>query len=154
MVKRCGACRQAKPLSEFNRKSARADGLQEVCRECNRESSRAYYARNRESHVRLIVQRTARRRTESKEFLAAYLRDHPCVDCGNADLRVLDFDHRPEAGKRKDVMAMVREGFSIAKIAEEIAKCDVRCRNCHAIVTLERGGANWRSEAMRLLGPS
>lgn len=154
MLKRCGTCRQPKPLTEFNRKSARADGLQEVCRDCNRKSSRAYYARNRERHVRLIGERTAKRRAESKEFLAAYLRHHPCVDCGNADLRVLDFDHRPGSGKRKDVMAMVREGFSIAKIAEEIAKCDVRCRNCHAIVTLERAGANWRSRAMRRPGQS
>lgn len=149
VLKRCGTCHQVKPLADFNRKSARPDGLQEVCRDCNRESSRAYYARNRERHVQVIVARTARRRMESKVFLADYLAEHACVDCGNTDLRVLDFDHRPGTAKRKDVMAMVREGFSIAKIEEEIAKCDVRCRNCHAIVTLERGGANWRSEAMR-----
>jgi hypothetical protein len=66
-----------------------------------------------------------------------------------SDLRVLDFDHRPGAAERTDVMAMVKEGFSIAKLEEEIAKCDVRCRNCHAIVTLERAGDNWRSVAMR-----
>ena len=149
MMRLCGSCRQSKPSTEFNRKSSRADGLQEVCRDCNRESSRAYYARNRERHVRAIVARTARRRVESKAFLATYLRAHPCVDCGIADLRVLDFDHRSESGKRKDVMAMVKEGFSIAKLQEEIAKCDVRCRNCHAIVTLERGGGDWRSDAMR-----
>jgi len=149
VLKRCGTCREFKPLTEFNRKSARADGLQEVCRHCNRESSRAYYARNRERHVQVIVERTAMRRAAAKAFLAVYLREHPCVDCGIGDLRVLDFDHRPGDGKRKDVMAMVREGFSIAKLEEEIAKCDVRCRNCHAIVTLERGGVNWRSEAMR-----
>ncbi|MGL4256894.1 MAG: hypothetical protein ACRCSL_11215 [Microbacterium sp.] len=149
MTKLCGTCRQSKPLAEFNRKASRADGLQEVCRECSRASSRAYYARNRERHVRLIVERTAKRRVEAKEFLVGYLRAHPCVDCGLGDLRVLDFDHRPGTAKRKDVMAMVKEGFSIPKLAEEIAKCDVRCRNCHAIVTLERGGDNWRSRAMR-----
>lgn len=65
-----------------------------------------------------------------------------------ADLRVLDFDHRPGSGKRKDVMRMVNEGFSLRLLVEEIAKCDVRCRNCHAIVTLERAGENWRSRAM------
>lgn len=66
-----------------------------------------------------------------------------------ADLRVLDFDHRPDSHKRKDVMQMVKEGFSIDRLIEEIAKCDVRCRNCHAIVTLERAADNWRSRAMR-----
>lgn len=43
---------------------------------------------------------------------------------------------------------MVKDGFSIRKLSEEIAKCDVRCRNGHAIVTLERAGENWRSRAM------
>jgi hypothetical protein len=149
MVKLCGTCRRWKGLSEFNRKTSRFDGLQEVCRDCNRASSRAYYARNRERHVRAIVERTARRRVESKAFLVRYLREHPCVDCGNADLRVLDFDHRPGSAKRKDVMSIVKEGFSIATLEEEISKCDVRCRNCHAIVTLERKADNWRSRAMR-----
>jgi hypothetical protein len=123
--------------------------LQEVCRDCNRESSRRYYAANRAAHVRLIGERTARRRLEVKEFLVDYLRAHPCVDCGEADLRVLDFDHRPEGQKRHDVMRMVNDGYSIARVADEIGKCDVRCRNCHAIVTLERLGENWRSRAMR-----
>lgn len=148
MTKLCGTCRKSKPPEDFNRKASRADGLQEVCRECNRASSRDYYARNRARHVRIIVERTAMRRREAKEFLAAYLREHRCVDCGAADLRVLDFDHRPGSSKRKDVMAMVKDGFSIRKLSEEIAKCDVRCRNCHAIVTLERGGGDWRSRAM------
>ena len=148
-MKRCGTCRQSKPIAEFNRKASKPDGLQEVCRECNREASRRYYARNREQHVRVIVERTAKARAESKAFLVAYLRHHPCVDCGIGDLRVLDFDHRPGTVKRKDVMAMVKDGFGIARLLEEIAKCDVRGRNCHAIVTLERGGDNWRSRAMR-----
>jgi hypothetical protein len=70
--KTCGTCRQSKPLTEFNRKSSRADGRQEVCRECNRASSRRYYEQNRQKHVRAIVDRTAKRRIESKAFLAAY----------------------------------------------------------------------------------
>jgi hypothetical protein len=97
----------------------------------------------------VIVARTALRRVEAKAFLADYLTEHPCVDCGNSDLRVLDFDHRPGTPKRKDVMRMVKEGFSIPRLTDEIAKCDVRCRNCHAVVTLERSGDNWRSRAMR-----
>lgn len=151
MNKTCGTCRKSKPLTEFNRKSSRPDGHQEVCRDCNRASSRRYYAENKERHVRVIVERTARRRREAKDFLGSYLREHPCADCGNTDLRVLDFDHRPGTAKRKDVMRMVNEGFSIRRLMEEIAKCDVRCRNCHAIVTLERGGDNWRSRAMRAI---
>ncbi len=147
--KTCGTCRQSKPLTEFNRKSSRADGRQEVCRECNRASSRRYYAENRAAHVRTIVARTAQRREELKRFLADYFRGHPCIDCGVTDLRVLDFDHRPSEHKRGEVMQLVKDGFSLRIVREEIAKCDVRCRNCHAIVTLERAGDNWRSRAHR-----
>ncbi|MHA7985678.1 hypothetical protein ACX9R5_07690 [Rathayibacter sp. CAU 1779] len=85
-------------------------------------------------HLRTVVER--------------YLREHPCTDCGNSDLRVLDFDHRPGEQKRDAVMRLVALGFGESIVMAEIAKCDVRCRNCHAIVTYERMGSNWRSAAM------
>ncbi len=144
-AKTCGSCRVVKPMSEFNKKRRRADGLQEVCRDCNRESSRRYYAAHRQDHIRVIVERTARRRREVKDFLAQYLRDHPCVDCGASDIRILDFDHTPGLAKRKDVMKMVKEGFGLPTILREIGNCEVRCRNCHAIVTLEGPLVKWLS---------
>ena len=147
--KRCGTCQESKPLTDFNRKSARPDGLQEVCQECNRASSRKYYRENREHHIRVIRQRSDARRLASQRFIAHYLQEHPCVDCGATDLRVLDFDHRQDAAKRDGVMQMVRNGFSIPIIAREIAKCDVRCRNCHAIATYERMPRTWRTDAVR-----
>jgi len=149
-AKGCGTCKQVKPLTDFNRKSSRTDGRQEVCRECNRASSRRYYRENREHHLVVIRARTQAQRDESRAFVGNYLARHPCVDCGITDMRVLDFDHRPQCDKRDGVMQLVRDGFSIAIIAEEIAKCDVRCRNCHAIVTYERMGTTWRSAAMTI----
>jgi len=65
----------------------------------------------------------ARRRIELKEFLVGSFGSHPCVDCGATDIRVLDFDHRPGSGKRKDVMRMVKEGFGLEAIRAEIDKC-------------------------------
>lgn len=147
-LKRCGTCGTSKPGTDFNRKSSRADGLQEVCRDCNRESSRRYYAHRREHHIAVIRARTDAQRARSLSFIAQYLLAHPCADCGVGDLRVLDFDHRPDAPKRDAVMQLVRNGFSIRTIAEEIRQCDVRCRNCHAIVTYERMDGDWRTRAM------
>ena len=46
-------------------------------------------------------------------------------------------------------MRLVQHGYSVAIIMAEIAKCDVRCRNCHAKVTYERMGENWRSALIR-----
>jgi hypothetical protein len=146
-MKRCGTCGETKPISEFNRKASRADGLQEVCRECNRDSSRRYYARNRAHHIAVIRARTAAQRAENISLIARHLAENPCVDCGNADLRVLDFDHRPDTVKRDSVMRLARGGYPAATIEVESAKCDVRCRNCHAIVTYNRMGGTWRSRA-------
>jgi hypothetical protein len=77
-------------------------------------------------------------------WLGEYLRTHPCVDCGYDDIRALDFDHRPASGKTADVMRLAQDGHSLPRIRLEVAKCDVRCRNCHAIVSYRRLGGAWR----------
>jgi hypothetical protein len=141
-------------MTDFNRKSSRADGLQEVCRECNRKSSRKYYRQHRAHHLSVIRERTLAQKAASIAFITGYLRHHPCVDCGASDIRVLDFDHRPGCIKRDGVMQLVRNGFGLSTIENEIDKCEVRCRNCHAIVTYERMGYNWRSAAARRILPA
>lgn len=54
--------------------------------------------------------------------MGEHLLAHPCVDCGETDIRVLDFDHLPQFAKTKNVMVMVNLGFSIARIRDEIDK--------------------------------
>lgn len=64
--------------------------------------------------------------------LTNYLAAHPCVDCGESDPIVLDFDH--QAGKVGGIAAnlsMLAAGASLERLAREIAKCEVRCSNCH-----------------------
>jgi hypothetical protein len=143
-VKTCGSCGQELPLGEFNRRARSRDGLQGTCRACNRISARRYYAANRDRHVATIVARSRAARMAALSWLGSYLVDHPCVDCGMGDVRVLDFDHRPGSGKTADVMRLAQDGSSLRRIQAEVAKCDVRCRNCHAIVSYERAGGTWR----------
>jgi len=47
-----------------------------------------------------------------------YLVEHPCVDCGESDIRVLEFDHRPEAQKSRDVSYLIRGGASWRRVSE------------------------------------
>lgn len=78
------------------------------------------------------------------EVVGAYLLSNPCIDCGESDPRVLDFDHRDAAEKSAEVMRLAQDGYSLNRVMTEIAKCDVRCRNCHAKVTYSRQGKTWR----------
>ena len=70
-------------------------------------------------------------REEKLIFVWGYKLEHPCVDCGEDDPRVLDFDHRDPKTKRKGVAYMVQAGYSLEAAKAEVAKCDIRCANCH-----------------------
>ncbi len=62
-------------------------------------------------------------------FLLDHLKRTPCVDCGEADPVVLDFDHI--GTKRSGVVQLADRETSIANLEREIGECEVRCANCH-----------------------
>jgi hypothetical protein len=65
-----------------------------------------------------------------------------CVDCGLAvttkNFHVFHFDHRPGTDKLRGLCEMARWVPSITIQRFEMAKCDLRCANCHRIVTIDR----------------
>jgi hypothetical protein len=82
----------------------------------------------------------ARHREANFLRLLDYLAEHPCVDCGEPDPRVLDFDHLPGEDKRFCVgRAVCGSTRSWRAIREEITKCEVVCANCHRRRTADRG---------------
>lgn len=82
--------------------------------------------------------------TVARRRLLAYLETHSCVDCGEADPVVLEFDHRERAWKRFNVPQGLGRPWN--DVVAEIAKCDVRCANCHRRRTAKQGGS-WRLRA-------
>jgi hypothetical protein len=131
--KRCSTCRELKPLSEFNRYRKAPDGHQWSCRECNRR----YHYANLDRHMARIRQRRQEVTERNQRLVLEYLADHPCADCGESDPIVLEFDHLRD--KRANISALTRNGESW-RLLEEIAKCEVRCANCHRRITAIRGG--------------
>lgn len=80
-------------------------------------------------------------RDRNKVLVLRYLKENPCVDCGEKDTRVLDFDH-VRGKKIKNVSDMVKSGnCSWNRIKNEIDKCQVRCANCHRKKTI--GEPKW-----------
>lgn len=73
----------------------------------------------------------------NKEHVRNFLIGKSCVDCGNSDVRVLEFDHVKD-NKLYDVSYMVTKAYKLDLIKQEIEKCEIRCCNCHRIVTHER----------------
>lgn len=121
-----------RPDDDFAKKGIRngQQRYQSWCRPRNREYQRDHYAANIEEYKAKAVVWRRGRRTELFNGIIAYLREHPCVDCGETDPVVLQFDH-VRGIKRAHVARLVRDQRPWAEIAEEIKKCDVRCANCH-----------------------
>jgi len=65
----------------------------------------------------------------NRQKVLAYLKSHPCVDCGESDPIVLEFDH--VRGKKRDIISKLCGRYCWEELEKEISKCDVRCANCH-----------------------
>lgn len=72
-----------------------------------------------------------RHRVKVREKLLEFLSTQCCVDCGEKDFRVLDFDHTDREKKFKSISDMRSGHYSWQSVYTEISKCKIRCANCH-----------------------
>lgn len=79
------------------------------------------------------------RKRAAKWRLAGIIKTHRgCIDCGYNDHAVaLQFDHIND-DKKASVSNLIRSDYAWSTILEEINKCEVRCANCHSVVTAAR----------------
>lgn len=131
-LKHCTICKEAKlaTTDNFNRKLKNADGLQSACRVCNKRASKRYYKDNKTKHKAIVTERKKLRISENREFLREILESNPCVDCGESDIRILDFDHI-KGKKIACVTLMAVSPVGLKKLKHEVEKCVVECANCH-----------------------
>ena len=127
--KNCYTCQSFKSVDCFNKNKIRKDGLNSICKECSQSRSKKYYSENREKHLGVIRKRTLESVKKNQIFIISYLKTHPCVDCEEADILVLDFDHL--GNKKHNISCMIAGGYSQKSLLKEISKCQVRCANCH-----------------------
>ena len=128
-MKKCKRCEEEKPLDYFSVDKARKDGFSRYCKPCKSVYQKDYYNRNKRKYLDQIYERRKDRKTETIILLIGYFREHPCVDCGETDPIVLEFDHQRD--KKCNVAELVGAGYSWESILKEIEKCEVCCRNCH-----------------------
>jgi hypothetical protein len=121
-------------MNSFARKIARPARTPcqlEYVREHYRRTSGAYNARRYALHKIYTVR--------NRKIVLAHLAKNPCVDCGERDIIVLDFDH-VRGEKYFAISRLIVGGTSVATLQREMDKCVVRCANCHRRKTaMERG---------------
>ena len=136
----CPKCVTTKPIDDFairirNGKEIR----QAMCRSCHSRYRKNHYGQNRQKYIDKAKQNTLSYRTTMQQIVKDHLLCHPCVDCGESDLIVLEFDH-VRGTKSFNISWYVSQGRStrVDLLREEIDKCEVRCANCHRRVTHAR----------------
>ena len=143
MNKICAGCNQERDIErDFAGKNKVKGTRQRWCKSCQAEANSKHYQNNRRIYIERAIARNALINTESKQKLYAYLSSHPCIDCGQTDIRTLEFDH-VRGNKSGSITTLLKHAVPWKMIEAEIAKCKVRCVNCHRIRTGERGGW-WR----------
>lgn len=107
----------------------------------NPEYDRKWYLNNKERIKEKKAAQSKANRKRNLKYSVDYLSTHPCIDCGETDYLVLEYDHRDSSDKFKAVSDIIRGSYSLERVKAEIAKCDVRCANCHRRKTAKQ--LNW-----------
>ena len=141
-TKHCWMCDKDKDKSEFCWKNKKLGKVGSTCKVCQRLKSKQDYEKNKQYFVQNAKQRKKVHSKINKENLFAYLQNCQCIDCGEKDILVLEFDHKDRKTKKYDISKMVTT-YTWASIAKEITKCEIRCANCHRRKTLKEN-EGWR----------
>ena len=116
-----------------------ADALRDAFFQCSKKYHQDRYHNDR-GYKKNMQEKKAVYRNSIRQFIWSYLSEHPCVDCGETDIDLLEFDH--VRGTKIFSIGNRQNRAGLPTIKKEIAKCDVRCANCHRKVTLSRAGYN------------
>ena len=134
-TKKCKKCNNFLLLERFSISLKSKDGLQHWCKNCYRQYDKIRYSSTKEKTR--LRKKNKELKTRNKNFVRGFLLEHPCVDCGEPDPVVLDFDHI-KGEKNFNISDGVRMMLSLNKLKKEMDKCVVRCANCHRRITHKR----------------
>ncbi len=143
-AKFCRLCQTTKLLSEFSWKSKVKNRYQSYCKQCQNIRSQKHYSQNKQLYLEKARRRNKIVLKQIKDYVWNYLSQHPCVDCGESDIVVLEFDHISD--KLYNLSEIMKERSSLVKVQTEVKKCLVRCANCYRRKTAKDFG--WKKAIM------
>lgn len=122
----CTKCNKLLCVDEFPWKRKANNQRSSWCLECHRAYAREHYAQNKDAYKKRARLAKDKSKKLAKIFLVEYLFAHPCIDCGESDILVLQFDHMLSGNLHVSAL-----NHSVETISKELEKCEVRCANCH-----------------------
>ena len=125
-MKTCKKCKL--PKEDFRKSKKYLDGLDTFCKECRRDADKKTYNTNLTKNREAGLNSKNKIRERNRQFIREYLIGKSCIDCGEKDPIVLEFDHFEN---KKENLSILIQNSSIEKIEAEIKKCNIRCANCH-----------------------
>lgn len=102
-----------------------------------RKYNREWYHKNKERIKSSKKATELKYINKKRKIIIDFLLTHPCVDCSETDIVVLDFDHIDPSTKVMNISDLVNRG-SLSALTEEIKKCEIRCANCHRRKTVKQ----------------
>jgi len=136
--KRCYRCHEVKPIEDFAWRRKQKGQRDSFCRPCRSAYGKEHYEANKQRYIDQARASKEAIRLERTRYLLEFFAEHPCIDCGETDPVVLEFDHLRD--KSFAIGAKLAQ-FAWQTILDEIQKCEVVCANCHRRRTARRRGA-------------
>lgn len=127
----CGICKADKQESFFSFKDKAIGRRHTTCKNCHKVHASNYYNKNKKACAKRSYLRNRKHLESVRVYMLEFFKGKSCVDCGESDPVVFEFDHIDPTTKSNNVSVLIQSYNSIETIKNEIAKCEIRCANCH-----------------------
>src|SRR2546423_5344972 len=92
-LKKCYRCGQIKWADAFSWKRKEKGQRDSFCRPCRSAYGKEHYQANKQRYIDQAALWKQENRRVRTQYLIDFFKTHPCVDCGESDPVVLEFDH-------------------------------------------------------------
>lgn len=127
MKKKCNICGEEKEKLEFPKNKRKKDGCSDRCLICNRKIVKEHYYNNKE----IYYEKNKRFNKRKKDWWLDLKSKLRCNRCGENHIACLDFHHKNPKEKEANISSVYRY-WSKRRVLDEIKKCEILCKNCHA----------------------
>lgn len=129
-TKKCRKCLKTYSVEFFNLRNRKMGVRRTICKLCSRSETKRHYENHKQYYKNKAKSHDEKTRKQNHDIVFQHLLMYPCVDCGESDPVVLEFDH-VRGSKKFDISWGIINVTKSEKLIEEMNKCEIRCANCH-----------------------